>query len=115
MADLDRLVELCKAMGPDGGPTTLIAGYSELPEIFGLLGSILHDQETRLRRVENLASSSRRSPLTDLVEHVLRDKLLGKYGVDLNPKDYGFDNEEDMWRRIRELAGIPEGDSKPKG
>ena len=26
----------------------------------------------------------------------------------LDPEDYGFDNEDEMWRRIRELAGIPE-------
>jgi hypothetical protein len=46
------------------------------------------------------------NPLTDLVERVKNDKDSGKYPVKIDPKKYGFDTEDEYWRRIRELAGV---------
>lgn len=47
------------------------------------------------------------NPLIDLVETVRHDKDSGEYPVKIDPKKYGFDTEDEYWRRIRELAGAP--------
>ena len=49
-----------------------------------------------------------KNPLWDLLEAVKKDNDEGRYPIKLDPKEYGFDDEEEMWRRIRELAGVPE-------
>ena len=48
-------------------------------------------------------------------ERALQDLVEAAQAADeplLDPEDYGFDNEDEMWRRIRELAGIPEDDEE---
>ena len=51
--------------------------------------------------------SNKRNPLVDLVETVKNDKENGKYPVKIDPKKYGLHTEDEYWRRIRELAGVP--------
>lgn len=48
------------------------------------------------------------NPLADLVETVKNDKHSGKYPIKIDPKKYGFKTEEEYWRRVRQLAGVPE-------
>lgn len=47
------------------------------------------------------------NPLSDLVEAVKRDKDAGNYLPKINPRKYGFDTEDEYWKRVRELADIP--------
>ena len=51
-------------------------------------------------------------------ERALQDLVEAAQAADepvLDPEDYGFDNEDEMWRHIRELAGIPEEDEDEDG
>jgi hypothetical protein len=107
MEEVQRLAALCDKMGPSKGDSTRgIAGYAELPQIFGLLGTVITRLEQRINLLEQSAMSQD-NPLIDLIEQVKTDKDAGKYPVQIDPKKYGFDTEEDYWRRIRELAGVP--------
>ncbi|HUY87501.1 MAG TPA: hypothetical protein VMV10_02080 [Pirellulales bacterium] len=51
--------------------------------------------------------ANKRNPLVDLLETVKNDKESGKYPVKINPRKYGFNTEDEYWRRVRELAGLP--------
>lgn len=53
------------------------------------------------------------NPLEDLLENVKKDKDGGKYDPLLDPKDYGFDDEDEMWRWMRRAAGIPDDPQQP--
>ena len=53
MDEVQKLKELCDKMGfGKGEGIKLIAGYAELPQLFGLLGTVIERMEQRIRSLE---------------------------------------------------------------